>query len=134
MKHQFGIAIVLNVMIATCVWTFAIPKVMAVDLHAEQDDVYTSKVFHLPVRICDATLDISVLMSTFLRAVLELRAGENYIRFHLNDLSVSGHFEYDILELFARVTCRDVALKLYVDTDGIIQGVPQVSITYYGLW
>jgi len=134
MKSQFGIAIVLNVMIATGVWTFAIPRTMVVDLHADQEGVYRSKVFCLPVRIADATLDITLLMDTFFRATLELRAGEDYIRFQLNDLSVSGHFEYDVLELFARVTSVDVALTLYIDTDGIIQGVPRVAITYYGLW
>ena len=134
MKSQFGIAIVLNVIIATSVWTFAIPRAMAVDLHADQEGVYKSKVFCLPVRIADATLDITLLMDTFFRATLELKAGDNYIRFHLNDLSISGRFEYDIFELFAKVTSVDVALTLFIDTDGIIQGVPQVLITYYGLW
>lgn len=134
MKSQFGIAVVLNVLIATSVWTFAIPKTMAVDLHVEQDGVYKSKVVHLPIRIYDATLDFSLSMDTFFRATLELRAGDDYIRFHLNNLSISEHFEYDIFELFARVTSVDVALTLYIDTDGVIQGVPQVSITYYGLW
>jgi len=61
---------------------------MVVDLHADQEGVYRSKVFCLPVRIADATLDITLLMDTFFRATLELRAGEDYIRFQLNDLSV----------------------------------------------
>lgn len=134
MKSQFGIAIVLNVIIATGVWTFAIPRTMAVDLHAAQHDVYTSKMFHVPIRISDVTLDMSLLMDTYFRATLELRAGENYIQFHLNDLSISGHFQHDIFDLFAKVTSMDVQLTLHVDTDGIIQGSPQVLITYYGLW
>ena len=133
MKRVLPFAIALSVVLTLSSWTFAIPKVMAVDLHPEQDNVYTSEVFHLPVRISNAELDISLLMSTFFRATLELRAGENYIQFHLNDLSVSGHFEYDIFELFARVTSADVTLTLYIDTDGIIQGAPRVAITYYGL-
>ena len=133
MKRVLPLSIALSLVLTLSSWTLAIPKVMAVDLYAEQDGVYTSEVFHLPVRISNAELDISLLMSTFLRATLELRAGENYIQFHLNDLSVSGHFEYDIFELFTRVTSADVALTLYIDTDGIVQGVPQVAITYYGL-
>lgn len=133
MKHALSLSIALSVVLTLSSWTFAIPKVMAVDLIAQQDGVYASEVFHLPVRISNAELDISLFMSTFLRATLELRAGENYIQFHLNDLSVSGHFEYDIFELFTRVTSADMALTLYIDTDGIIQGAPRVSITYYGL-
>lgn len=112
----------------------AVPKVMAVDLQSGQDGVYASEVFHVPVYISDATIDVSVLMDTYMRATLEFRSGNDYVRVHLMDLSVSGHFEYDIFELFARVTSRDVTLTLYVDTDGIIQGVPRVSIAYYGLW
>ena len=134
MKHFLSIGVSINLVIAVCVWTFGIPKTMAVDLYGGEGDMYTSEVFHLPVYVSDTKLDISLLMGTYLRAILEFRAGDNYIRFHLSDLSVSGHFEYDIFELFTRVTSRDVALKLYVDTDGVIQGVPQVSITYYGLW
>ena len=133
MKRVLPLSIALSVVLTLSSWTLAIPKVMAVDLYAEQDGVYTSEVFHLPVRISNAELDISLLMSTFLNATLELRAGENYIQFHLNDLSVSGHFEYDIFELFTRVTSADMALTLYIDTDGIVQGVPRVAITYYGL-
>jgi len=133
MKRILSLSIALSVVLTLSSWTFAIPKVMAVDLIAQQDGVYTSEVFHLPVRISNAELDISLFMSTFLKATLELRAGENYVQFHLNDLSVSGHFEYDIFELFTRVTSADVALTLYIDTDGIIQGAPRVAITYYGL-
>lgn len=133
MKRVLPLSIALSVVLTLSSWTLAIPKVMAIDLYAEQDGVYTSEVFHLPVRISNAELDISLLMSTFLNATLELRAGENYIQFHLNDLSVSGHFEYDIFELFTRVTSADMALTLYIDTDGIVQGVPRVAITYYGL-
>ena len=133
MKRVLPLSIALSLVLTLSSWTLAIPKVMAVDLYAEQDGVYTSEVFHLPVRISNAELDISLLMSTFLRATLELRAGENYIQFHLNDLSISGHLEYDIFELFTRVTSADVALTLYIDTDGIVQGVPRVAITYYGL-
>lgn len=113
--------------------TLTVPKVMAIDLEGE-NGVYTSKVFHLPIRICNATLDISVLMDTFLRATLELRVGDDYIQFHLNDLSISGHCEYNVLELFARVTSADVMLMLHIDADGIIQGNPKVSIVYYGLF
>lgn len=134
MKHALSLAIAINLVLVTCVWTFAVPKVMAVDLHPTSKGVYTSEVFYVPIRICNATLDISLLMDTFFRATLELRAGEDYIQFHLNDLSISGHFEHDIFELFARVTSRDVTLTLCVDTDGIIQGIPQVSMTYYGFW
>lgn len=134
MKHFVSVAIAINLVFATCIWTFAIPKVMALDLHNVEDGIYASEVFHVPVRICNATLDISLLMDTFMRACLELRVGDNNIRFHLSDLSVSGHFEYSILELFAKVTSMDVTLRLFIDTDGIITGVPSVLITYYGIW
>ena len=134
MKHGLAVVVSIQLVLFTSVISFAIPKTMAVDLHPTSEGVYTSEVFHVPVRICNATLDISLLTDTFFRATLELRVGEDYIHFHLNDLSISGHFEHDIFELFARVTSRDVALTLFIDTDGIIQGMPQVSMTYYGFW
>jgi len=132
MKHVIAASIALTLVLTISV-TFGIPKVMAVDLEG-QGGVYTSKVFHLPIHFCNASLDISVLMGTFLQATLELRAGDDYIRFNLRDLSISGHCEYNLLELFAKVTAADITLKLYVDTDGIIQGSPRVSIVYYGLF
>jgi len=106
---------------------------MAIELEGE-NGVYTSEIFHLPIHICNATLDISVLMDTFLRATLELRIGDNYVQFHLNDLSISGHCTYNILDIFARVTSADVMLMLHIDTDGVIQGNPKLSIVYYGLF
>lgn len=134
MKHILSIGLSINIVITVCTLTFGIPKTMAVDLYDVKSNMYTSEVFHLPVYVSDAKLDISLLMSTYLRAILEFRAGDNYVQLHLSDLSLSGHFEFDILELFTTVTSRDVSLTLNVDTDGIIQGVPQVSITYYGFW
>lgn len=109
-------------------------KVMAVDLAEESNGCYTSEVFHLPISISNATIDISVLMDSFLRLTLELRVGNNSISFHLTDLSITGHLEYNILEFFARITSKDISLTLYVDTDGIIQGIPRVFITYYGFF
>jgi hypothetical protein len=133
MKHILLVGVALSLVLTISGVTLTVPKVMAIDLEGE-NGVYTSKVFHLPIRICNAILDISVLMDTFLRTTLELRVGDDYIQFHLNDLSLSGHCEYNVLELFARVTSADVMLMLHIDTDGIIQGNPKVSIMYYGLF
>jgi hypothetical protein len=133
MKHVIAASISLTLILTLSV-TFGLPKVMAVDLEGGENGVYTSEVFHLPIRICNASLDISVLIDTFLRATLELRTGNSYVRFNLHDLSISGHCEYNILELFAKITSTDITLKLYVDTDGIVQGNPRVSIVYYGLF
>jgi hypothetical protein len=133
MKHVLLVGVALSLVLTISGVTLTVPKVMAIDLEGE-NGVYTSTVFHLPIRICNATLDISVLMDTFLRATLELRVGDDYIQFHLNDLSISGHCGYNVLELFARVTPADVMLMLHIDTDGIIQGNPKVSIVYYGLF
>jgi len=132
MRHVIAASIALTLVLSISV-TLGIPKTMAVDLEG-RDGVYTSEVFHLPIHICNASLDISVLMDTFLQATLELRSGDDYVRFNLGDLSISGHCEYNLLELFAKVTAADITLRLYVDTDGIVQGSPMVSIVYYGLF
>jgi len=133
MKQSISVAVVLSLVLTLGTW-MSVPKVMAVDLVEGQDGVYVSELLHLPVRIGDVTLEVSVLMNTYLQATLEFRVGEDYVRFHLDDLSVTGHYEYDILELFAKVTHKDVTLRLYIDTDGIVQGSPRVVITYYGLF
>lgn len=134
MKHTLAITISIQLVLLTGVWTFAVPKTMVVDLHGGQGAVYTSEVFYVPVHISEATLDISVLMDTYLRISCEIKAGENYVRFHLSNMSISYHFQYDILEFVGILSSRDVSFTAVVDTDGIIQGVPKISMTYYGLW
>lgn len=134
MRHVAMIGIAINLVFIITGYTLTIPKVMAVDLQGGQNGVYSSEVFHRPLQIKDATLDISVLMDTYLRVSCEIRAGEDYVRFHFSNMSISYHFQYDILEFFGSLSSRDVSLTVVVDTDGIVQGVPRVSITYYGLW
>jgi hypothetical protein len=132
MKKGMSAGFVISILILT-VWV-STPKVMAIDLNEESNGYYTSEICHLPVSIQNATLDISVLMDTFLRLTLELKVGNCSLCFHLNDLSITGHFQYNIFEFFGKITSRDIALALYVDTDGIIQGTPRAFITYYGLF
>jgi hypothetical protein len=128
-----SIAIVMVLSIALSV-DVAVPKTMAVNLNYEQNCVFTSDVFHLPLRIYNASLDISVLTDTFLGVTLELRSGDNYVQFNLNDLSITGHLTYNIFDIFTTITSDYISLRLLVNTDGIIQGTPKVTIMYYGLY
>lgn len=134
MKRILPTAVSINSILLFILWNVAIPKVMAVDLESSQNGVYTSEIFHLPLQVTDAELNISVVLDTYLRISCEIRAGSNFVRFHLNNVSLSYHFEFDVLEFFGSLTSRDVSLTVAVDTDGEIQGTPTALITYYGLW
>jgi len=134
MRSVVVVGAVFQIMMITIVWSFVIPKTMAIELQGGTGGVYTSEVFHVPVRIKDVTLDVSVLMDTYLRVWGEIRIGEDYIRFHFNNMSISYHVQYDLLEFFGSLSTRDVSLTMVVDTDGVIQDAPSIFITYYGLW
>lgn len=135
MRHHIGISITISLILTLSgtMWS-SIPRTKAIPLREDENGVYTSEIFSIPVRIKDAELDISLFMNSYLRVCCEIRVGENYVRFHFNDMSMSYHFEYDIFEFFGSLSGKDVSFTAKIETDGIIQGTPEVALTYYGLW
>ena len=132
MRHKIGISMAFTIVLTLSM--SITPKVMVVDLTEVEKGVYTSTIFNMPVYISEAKLEFSVLLDTYCRVTLEIRAGQDYLRFHLNEAKVSYHFSYEILDFFGSLTSRDVSLKVKIDTDGVIEEVPHIAITYYGLW
>lgn len=135
MRHHIVISVTIS-LILTLSGTFwiSIPRTKAISLTESENGVYTSEIFSVPVRIKDAELDISLFMNSYLRVWCEIRVGENYVRFHIDDMSMSYHFEYDIFEFFGSLSGKDVSFTAKIETDGTIQGNPEVVLTYYGLW
>jgi hypothetical protein len=135
MKEIVALITVISMIAIPVMWSFYnTPQVMVLDLLGGEGGVYTSKVFSIPIRIDNATLNISVLMDTYLNVYCEIRAGTDYVRFYLDNMSMSYHFQYNILQFFGSLSSSDVSLTAHIDTDGTIQGVPYVTITYYGLF
>jgi len=136
MRHSLRISIVLSLALtisSSIGISLAIPKVWAEDLTGD-NGVYESSLSSVPVRIADATLNVSVLQQSYCKVILEVRCGEQVLRFHLSEMKITYHFTYDIFEFIGSLTSRDISLRVIIDTDGIIPKVPHVEIVYYGFW
>lgn len=135
MSSRMGISVTISLVLTLSGITWiSIPRTMAIPLMENENGIYTSEIFRVPVRIKDAELDISLWMNSYLRVWCEIRVGENYIKFNFNEMSMDYHFEFDIFEFVGSLSDRDVSLTAKIETDGIIQEVPEVVLTYYGLW
>jgi len=108
-------------------------ETMIVPLQGGENGVYTTEIFHVPLFISDVKIDVSVKMNTYLWVWCELRIGNQLIAFNLNDMSVSYHIEHDIVQLDGKISEQAVSFKATIDTDGEIEEVPKLVLTFYSL-
>lgn len=109
-------------------------ETMTVPLNDVGNNVYTAEFFHMPLLINGIKVDISVKANTYLKVWCELRIGEQNFKFTLNDMSLEYHIEGNRAELDGKVSKQGIAyFKATIDTDGIIEGVPKLVLSYYTL-
>jgi len=106
---------------------------MIIPMLGGENNVFTTEIFHVPLFIKDIRVDVSVKMNSYLRIWCELQIGEQILAFNLNDMSVSYHIEQDRVQLDGKISQQIVNVKATIDTDGIIEGTPELVLTFYTL-
>ena len=128
------IALVIQAILSMGIWSnFVTEDTMTIPLLGGENKVYTTEIFHVPLFIKDIRVDVSVKMNSYLRIWCELRIGNQLLAFNLNDMSVSYHIEQDRVQLDGKISQQAVSAKATIDTDGIIEGTPELVLTFYTL-
>lgn len=76
---------------------------------------------------------MSVKANTYLWIWCELKIGKQVLTFTLNDLSIGYHIEQDRVQVDGKISEQAVSFKANINTDGIIEGVPKLVLTFYTL-
>jgi len=109
-------------------------ETMTVPLNSAGSNVFTAEFAHIPLLINGIAVDISVKANSYLTIWCEFRIGDHYFKFTLNDLSLEYHLEQDRIEVDGKVSKNGIGyFKATVDTDGIIEGIPKVVLSYYSI-
>ena len=134
-SSALAISIVLSVALSSGLFSNTLAeKTLVYALTDEGDDVFTAELAHVPLLISNVKVDLSVKTNTYLNILCELRIGDNYFTFTLNDLSLGFHVEHGRAEIDGEVNEYGLAsFKATVDTDGIIVGVPKLILYYITL-
>jgi len=128
------IALVIQAILSMGIWSNIVTEdTMAIPLLGGENNVYTTEIFHVPLFIKDIRVDVSVKMNSYLRIWCELQIGNQLLAFNLNDMSVSYHIEQDRVQLDGKISQQAVSAKATIDTDGIIEGTPELVLTFYTL-
>lgn len=126
-----AILMIYTMLSTSLLFNVATEETMVIPLQGGENGVYTTEIFHVPLFISDVKIDVSVKMNTYLRVWCELRIGNQLITFNLNDMSMSYHIEHGRVQLDGKISKQAVSFKVKIDTDGIIEGVPKVVLTFY---
>ncbi|MCW3985974.1 MAG: hypothetical protein NWE91_06165 [Candidatus Bathyarchaeota archaeon] len=109
-------------------------ETMNVPLNSAGSNVFTAEFAHIPLLINGIAVDISVKANSYLTIWCEFRIGDHDFKFTLNDLSLEYHLERDRIEVDGKVSKNGIGyFKATVDTDGIIEGVPKLVLSYYSI-
>ena len=138
MRNNSGIpliAIVSLMLVSTVFSNVAHEETMTIPLYTtgSEEKAYTTEIFHVPLFIKNVRIDVSVKMNTYLLIWVELKAGPQTLTFTFNDLSLGYHLEQDRIEVDGKISERAMSLKATINTDGIIEGRPQIILTFYSL-
>ncbi len=100
---------------------------------AEQKNAYTVELVHVPIFIKDVRVDASVKFNTYLWLWCELRVGNVLFNFTLNDLSVGFRFEQGRFQVDGKASEQMLSFRTIINTDGVIEDVPKLILTFYSL-
>jgi hypothetical protein len=99
----------------------------------DEKGAYTTEIFQVPLFIKDVRVDVSVKMNSYLRVWIEFRMGNQLLAFNLNDMSLSYHIEQDRVQLEGKISEQAMCVEAKINTDGIIEGCPQIVLSFYSL-
>jgi len=102
-------------------------------LQLSEGNVYTTEIFHVPLFIKNVRIDVSVKANSYLWVWVEMKVGNHILEFRLSDLSLGYHIEQDRIQVEGRISEQAVSCKATINTDGIIEGVPKLMLTFYTL-
>lgn len=104
---------------------------MVFPLAQTEGNVYTAEILNVPLFIKDIRVDVSVKANSYLWVWVEMKVGDQILEFRLNDLSVGYHLEQDRFQVDGRISQQSVSCKATIDTDGIVEGIPKLVLTFY---